>query len=323
MIEYRKVFLDISILGLSTMYKVLDLFSGMGGFSSGFVHGGFDVTGVDISEKVGKAYETFARSKFLKIDLKRESITGEFEVIIGGPPCRPWSAVNQSDRRGETHRDFSLLGRFFDHVLAVRPRLFILENVPLLRNDPEFSTQLHRTEGADYSVSHRIFRYSDFGSATSRRRLIVVGVINGSAEEFLYELDRFKRNPLDVRSAISEYRYACKNCFPDHVWPDLKTVERYREKYDSGRFGWRILEWDKPAPSFGNVMKTYILHPDSDLDSDEYRPVSVLEVSRIMGFNHGFSFPEGLGMGIRYQMLVDSVSPVFSAVLAQAVLKWL
>lgn len=305
------------------MFKVLDLFSGMGGFTSGFSRAGFDVIGVDISEKKGLVYEKFTGAKFMKKDLKNETVTGEFDVVIGGPPCRPWSAVNQSKSRGATHRDFYLMGRFFDHVLAIRPKLFVLENVPFLRTDPAFSAQLHRTESAGYSISNRIFKYSDFGTATSRRRLIAVGNLHGSSEEFLDDLESSRKSALNVKAVISDYRHAGKNSFPDHVWPDLKTVKRYKEKYDSGRFGWRILKWNEPAPSFGNVMKTYILHPDSILESDKYRPVSVLEVSRIMGFNHCFSFPEGLGMGIRYQMLVDSVSPSFSSVLSQLVLKWL
>ena len=303
--------------------KVLDLFSGMGGFSYGFVNTGFSVTGVDISEKAGMAYEKFARSRFIKMNLNSENVTGDFEVVIGGPPCRPWSAVNQSKSRGSTHRDFSLFGRFFDNVLSIKPKIFILENVPLLSHDPEFSAQLSRAENAGYSTAHRIFRYSDFGAATSRRRLIAVGLLNGSGEGFLNDVDFFKASPRDVRSAISAYRYAGRNSIPDHVWPNLHTVEKYREKYQSGKFGWRILDWNGPAPSFGNVMKTYILHPDSDLDNYEFRPVSVLEVSRIMGFNRGFYFPESIGMGMRYQMLVDSVSPVFSDVLARAVLRWL
>ncbi len=83
------------------------------------------------------------------------------------------------------------------------------------------------------------------------------------------------------------------------------------------------MRWDEPAPSFGNVMKTYVLHPDSDLEIGRYRPVSVLEVSRIMGFNHGLTFPQGLGMTSRYQMLADSVSPIFSSVLARVISSWL
>lgn len=304
-------------------FSVLDLFSGMGGFSYGFNKMGFSVTGVDWNPKVGLAYESLNGSNFVQKDLLNESIYGDFDIVIGGPPCRPWSAVNQSTRRGSAHRDFGLLGRFFDHVLTIKPTIFILENVPLLVHDPEFAKQLAKAKFSGYSVSYNIFKYSDFGAATSRRRLIVVGIRNGDSENFFQDIAKFKTTPSDVKSTILKYRNVEKNAIKDHVWPELHTVLKYREKYESGRFGWRILKWEEAAPSFGNVMKTYILHPDSNLDIGIYRTVSVLEVSRIMGFNHGFVFPDGLGMSQRYQMLVDSVSPVFSIVLAHVVKKWL
>ncbi|MGP6240078.1 DNA cytosine methyltransferase [Cuniculiplasma sp. SKW4] len=304
-------------------FMVLDLFSGMGGLSKGFSSKGFEVTGVDRDPRIGIVYKAFNSSSFLVRDLFSETVLGDFDVVVGGPPCRPWSAVNRSKRRGAAHRDFALLGRFFNHILAIRPPVFVLENVPLIRHDPEFNAQIDRARINGYSVSHRIFRYSDFGAATSRRRLIAIGVLNGNSEDLFQSLEGRMRKSMTVSEAIYEFRKRERNEIPDHVWPELKTIEKYRDKYRSGRFGWWTLDWDEPAPSFGNVMKTYILHPDHGVDSGDPRTVSVLEVSRIMGFNHGFTFPSGLGMGLRYQMLVDSVSPVFSEALADAISKWL
>ncbi|MHA2152535.1 MAG: hypothetical protein ACXAAQ_11175 [Candidatus Thorarchaeota archaeon] len=37
-----------------------------------------------------------------------------------------------------------------------------------------------------------------------------------------------------------------------------------------------------------------------------------------MGFDNDFVFPEGMGMGLRYQMASDAVSPIFSSVAAKA-----
>jgi DNA (cytosine-5)-methyltransferase 1 len=302
--------------------RVLDLFSGMGGLSSGFSRVGFETTGVDMSDGIGMSYRKFTGSDdFRNINLLTTSVYGRYDIIVGGPPCKPWSPVNHS-RRGSDHADFKLLGRYFDHVLGIMPRIFILENVPLLRRDPEFDAQLRRAESAGYSVAHKVVRYSDFGAATARRRLIAVGTMEGAATEFMEALDLQKENARTVRDEIGKYTGLKKGEEEDHVWPELKTVQKYREKYASGKYGWAILQWDRPAPSFGNVMKTYILHPDSDLEGNDYRPVSVLEVSRIMGFNHGFTFPSGLGMGMRYQMLVNSVSPVFSEALAKTVAEW-
>ena len=46
------------------------------------------------------------------------------------------------------------------------------------------------------------------------------------------------------------------------------------------------------------------------------RVISVREALLLMGFSKAFRFPEGLGLAARYQMAVDSVSPVFSVAIA-------
>jgi hypothetical protein len=58
-------------------------------------------------------------------------------------------------------------------------------------------------------------------------------------------------------------------------------------------------------------MKTYILHPDS-FNGGITRVISVREAYRILGFKKGFKLPKDRGLGIKYQMAADSVSPYFS-----------
>ena len=303
-------------------FKVLDLFSGIGGLSYGFSKNGFNVTGVDKSERAGLVYQIFASPNFIHADLGIDLIEGSFDVIVGGPPCRPWSSVNLL-KRSEIHRDYRLVERFMEHVATNRPRIFIMENVPSLKSDKGFETQMKRIAKLGYSVGTAFVKYSDFGASTSRKRLIAVGLLDGTAESFIQNLKKFSKPPKLLKDTIREFRYNDRGIPQDHVWPNLRTISKYSEKYATGKYGWKILEWDSPAPSFGNVMKTYILPPDSDPLSPETRVVSVLEVSRIMGFNHGFSFPEGMHLGERYQMLVDSVSPVFSDILAKQTLSYL
>jgi DNA (cytosine-5)-methyltransferase 1 len=114
-----------------------------------------------------------------------------------------------------------------------------------------------------------------------------------------------------VKDAIWKLREKKRNEIPDHVWPELKTIDKYRHYYATGKYGWYILKWNEPAPSFGNVMKTYILHPDS-FNGQSTRVISVREALLVMGFDNSFRFPQDLGLGARYQMIVDAVSPVFS-----------
>ncbi len=298
--------------------KVIDLFSGMGGFSYGFPNAGFSVTGVDIADDVKGIYKKIPSSKFITADLSEELIDGDYDYVIGGPPCKPWSSINVT-RRGDRHRDYNLVQRFTDNVLNINPRGFIMENVPLLRNDTLFQKQIERFKSAGYSVGIGVFRYSDFGAATSRRRLFTFGFKEISISDFLRNLETFKEPARTVYDAIGEFRYYQRGEYPDHVWPDLKTISRYTDYYKSGKFGWTRLEWDKPAQSFGNVMKTYTLHPDSCPTQPHPRVVSPLEVSRIMGFDRGFRFPEEVSLGRKYQMLADSVSPIFSEKIAKAI----
>jgi DNA (cytosine-5)-methyltransferase 1 len=276
------------------------------------------VTGVDISESVGKTFQSNSRGRFVKADLSKVLVgRNGYDIVIGGPPCKPWSAVNTT-RRGSVHRDYNLLSRFFLHIEYHRPMIFVLENVPLLANDITLTTHVKKLVKKGFSVEGRIVKYSDYGASTSRHRFILFGTRKGNAATFFQEVEGLKRPPKTVRDAIWELRDKEKGEVPDHVWPELKTINKYLGHYESGKFGWYILKWDEPAPSFGNIMKTYILHPDA-FSCRTKRVISVKEASLIMGFERRFRFPEEFGLGSRYQMIVDAVSPVFSYAAARAI----
>lgn len=165
-------------------------------------------------------------------------------------------------------------------------------------------------------------KYSDYGAATSRSRLILFGTRTGDASAFFEGLNtHHMREPATVREAIWDLRHADADSVSDHQWPVLNTIDKYRERYRTGQFGWYRLDWDELAPSFGNVMKTYTLHPSSwrgNPPSDP-RVISVREALSLMGFPKSYSFPPGMGMGRRYQMVVDSVSPLFSHAAANVI----
>lgn len=131
-------------------------------------------------------------------------------------------------------------------------------------------------------------------------------------------LESYKSSARTVKDVIGPLKNKKRNELPDHIWPELRTIDKYIDKYKTNKFGWYILEWDKPAPSFGNIMKTYILHPDA-FNGGLKRVISVKEASLIMGFDNNFCFPENGYLSCKYQLIVDSVSPIFSKVLAHVI----
>ncbi len=108
--------------------RVLDLFSGMGGFSLGFAQEGFEVIGVDIDPHACRAYRANV-GHCIRADLRREAVYHHADVVLAGPPCRPWSVLNQARRRS-MHPDYPLPMAVIHHVAAIRPRVVVMENVP-------------------------------------------------------------------------------------------------------------------------------------------------------------------------------------------------
>lgn len=114
--------------------KILDLFCGAGGLALGFRKAGFEVTGVDKNASAEETFEINKIGDFIEADLSKIVIEQDhYDMILGGPPCKPWAAVNLM-RRGVEHRDYYLLSKYFKHVQMHRPAAFLLENVPALAN---------------------------------------------------------------------------------------------------------------------------------------------------------------------------------------------
>ncbi|MGP1665926.1 MAG: DNA cytosine methyltransferase [Rhodanobacter sp.] len=97
--------------------------------------------------------------------------------VIGGPPCETFSTMGK--RRGVEDPRGTLVMAFADFVMKSQADFFVLENVPQLEKadgGQVFRELLAKFTDAGYGVHHHVLNAADFGAATTRRRLFVVGL---------------------------------------------------------------------------------------------------------------------------------------------------
>lgn len=162
--------------------KILDLYCGIGGLSLGFLLGvrSADVVGLDIDRY---AVETYAHNlgrfgaKAQVRDVLGWDPRGDYDLVMGGSPCQPFSLAN-TKRKGGDHPLYPTFPRFFDVVLALRPKAFLLENVKGLvtrRHRPLLEGQLARVRDR-YAVAWRVLNAAHYGVPQRRERLFILGV---------------------------------------------------------------------------------------------------------------------------------------------------
>ena len=105
---------------------------------------------------------------------------GKCELIVGGSPCQSFSVAGK--RLGLDDPRGNLALHFLRIVEEIQPTWFIFENVPgLLSSDNgrDFAAFLREVENIGYGCAYRVFDAQYFGVPQRRRRVFVVGHIDG------------------------------------------------------------------------------------------------------------------------------------------------
>lgn len=118
-------------------------------------------------------------------DLKR----GEAALVVGGPPCTPFSksGFHLEEKRTSTDPNASLLDEYVRVVAEAQPEAFILENVQGLTygtHHKQFQRLLDQLREIGYNPSWRVLLAADFGVPQLRRRVFVIGRRDGKALAF-------------------------------------------------------------------------------------------------------------------------------------------
>lgn len=177
------------------MSKIIDLFSGCGGLSIGFIKNGHVVLkAIEYDASIAKTYQiNHKNTKVIVDDIKNVDLSGEFkegeaDIIIGGPPCQGFSMAGARIRNGfiDDPRNY-LFKHYFNIVKTIKPKAFIIENVKgimSMQNGKIFNEilRLFRTDEElgfkAYNIYYRVVKALDFGIPQKRERMIIIGVQN-------------------------------------------------------------------------------------------------------------------------------------------------
>lgn len=172
--------------------NVIDLFSGCGGLSLGFIKDGYAVKkAVEFDPNIAKTYiMNHPEVDMIVDDIRNIDQSGIFkkcdaDVIIGGPPCQGFSMAGARIREGfiDDPRNY-LFKHYFNVVKTVKPKAFVMENVKgimTMQNGKIFDEILRSfsssklLDGEPYHLYHRIVKAVDFGIPQKRERMILIG----------------------------------------------------------------------------------------------------------------------------------------------------
>ena len=158
---------------------VIDFFAGAGGFSEGFRRMGFDV--IYATDNWQPAIDTFKfnnpGSEVVKVDANEldASDIPKADVVIGGPPCTEFSGSKRGGG-GDFKKGLILVTRFLYFVHELKPKWWIMENVPRLQQTLPNKFKLKdlgiEKEGYFEIPKMKVLNSADFGAPQKRLRLL-------------------------------------------------------------------------------------------------------------------------------------------------------
>ncbi|MCY4005891.1 MAG: DNA (cytosine-5-)-methyltransferase [Rhodobacteraceae bacterium] len=310
------------------MPKAISLFTGGGGSDVGLHTAGFEV--VFANDVLPYARDFYLRNlpetDFVVQDIGQIDVFPDADLLVGCYPCQGFS---QGGAR-KAGRKVNYLYREFDRALRqIRPKAFIVENVPGMRRSDLnhlLQNQVTRFRLAGYRVRWKILNSEEYGVSQQRRRLFIVGLRSdlGMTYAFPDPTHGATGRPfVTIRDSISHLP----------LWPE--------GEYNTERFHWyylsrnRYRDWDSISKTVVAKGRHVPLHPVSPkllrVHTDKWvfehagpaRRFSFRECAILQGFSRHVEFPDTASMNEKYKVVGNAVPPpLFEAVVRAIPAVW-
>ena len=262
---------------------VLDLFAGCGGLSLGFEAAGYRTIGFEMDQFAASTYSKNLNGECSAIKLDLSFDYPKAEIIIGGPPCQPFSVGGHQRGIEEARDGFPI---FIDAVKKLEPKIFMFENVRglLYRNKDYFELITNELKKLGYLIDFKLLNAVDFGVPQNRERLFVVG----HRAKFFFPKNRNKK--VTAGEAIGDLMYTT----PPESKFLTESMDKYVAKYEkaSDCINPRDIYPNKPARTLtcrnlagatGDMQRVR-------LEDGRRRRLIVREAARLQSFPDWFEF---------------------------------
>lgn len=287
---------------------VLDLFAGCGGLALGFEAIGFETVGFEMDTQAVETYKRNLSNNCYNVRLDLNFRYPNADIIIGGPPCQPFSVGGHQKGIKDSRDGFPI---FIDAIRKVQPRVFVFENVRglLYSNKWYFELILEELDLLGYLVEFKLLNAVDYWIPQNRERLVVVG----HKSEFNFPKKLKKK--VTVQEAIGDLIYETTES-SKFLTP---AQDEYIAKYEKASFcvNPRDLNPNRPsrtltcrnlAAATGDMQRV-------KLKDGRRRRLSVREAARLQSFPDWFEF-SGNETSQFYQ-IGNAVPPLLSYQLAE------
>lgn len=289
--------------------RVIDLFCGSGGLSSGFSKY-FDVeTAVDWNADAAATYgRNHKYTDVLEVDVRDldyskrdyDGIVG----VIGGPPCQDFSVLNKHSNPDSQRAD--LLYQMLRATEEIKPQFVLIENVASVPKSKKQEVIDFLTH-AGYNVVSRVVYASWYGSVQKRRRWILVA--NKGRSIYPSKSPNFRTAADILTGEISEIR--ARQSTLDKI-QDLESGKWVAAPGQSFKV-YYIVDPTKKLPAIVNPTKLRYVRPDRT------GYLSFGELERAMGFPDDYEFVGNLTS--RGQQLANAVPVEMASAFAKEIMQ--
>ena len=282
--------------------RVLELFSGLGGWRFALGNRGVVVAAYDVSEAANATYALNhgdrPRTRELATIPTTDLVAHGAETWVLSPPCQPYCRMGA--QRGLEDRRSQAFLHLMDVLAEAPPRHLVLENVDGFQGSSAHDLLLQRLGQHGFQVVAQHLCPSRFGLPNQRPRFFLVASRQALRTP---ALPRCEPAPVAAYLDATEIPalYLSEAVLARHKQGlDLVTPDDRRTACFIGGYGRRLV-------GSGSFLRT----------PRGIRRFSPEEVARLLGLPGDFRFPEGLPLAARYKLLGNGLSiPVAAWVLS-------